>query len=392
MEKYNQFTKELSQRIWGLYVTKQLIKVVFTQYKGNLDLKSMFLRPVELKKKWAIQVTFRHKTKDIFKNYKTKEELFDFIKEYLLCFNQFLIQGKEIQVEGSLKKGEWMVQEKKDIIEKDISYSHDQKKNYLISSEKSFLYHLGVCSTGGHVIPSQQDKFKQINKYAEIMLQELSQLTKLKSSVSIVDMGSGKGYLTFALQEIASSNFGANVHITGIELRPELVTFCNDVVEKLGINNLNFHSLPIEKFEGHMDVLIALHACDTATDYAIAQGIRKEADLIVVAPCCHKQVRKHMQVPGSLMQSLSQGILLERQAEWLTDAIRSLILRLNGYKTKVFEFISAEHTPKNVMIVAHKEKQTEEQINKSRAEISYLKQMFGLEKHFLEELLPDISL
>jgi hypothetical protein len=92
------------------------------------------------------------------------------------------------------------------------------------------------------------------------------------------------------------------------------------------------------------------------------------------------------------MQSLSQGILLERQAEWLTDAIRSLILRLNGYKTKVFEFISAEHTPKNVMIVAHKEKQTEEQINKSRAEISYLKQMFGLEKHFLEELLPDIPL
>jgi hypothetical protein len=209
--------------------------------------------------------------------------------------------------------------------------------------------------------------------------------------LQIVDMGSGKGYLTFALYDLLQRHLEQKVSLLGVELRPELCDFCNEQARSLGWQEgLRFEAMDILNYnEGDIDVLIALHACDTATDIAIAQGIRNGADLIVVAPCCHKQIRKAMKPKGPWAEILKQGILLERQAELLTDALRALLLQREGYKTKVFEFISASDTPKNIMIAAIKTKQalSSEELAALNKDIEMLKSDFGIPEHYLEKLL-----
>jgi hypothetical protein len=166
-----------------------------------------------------------------------------------------------------------------------------------------------------------------------------------------------------------------------------LVDICNTIAQKAGLANLNFVKGTIEKAElNKIDILIALHACDTATDDAIYRGIKSEAELIVCAPCCHKQIRKAMNVTNELNNVTRFGILKERQAEIITDTIRAMILEAHGYKTNVFEFISLEHTPKNVMIVGRK---TKDKKNKKEIlnNIAAIKRLYGIEKHYLETLL-----
>jgi len=174
----------------------------------------------------------------------------------------------------------------------------------------------------------------------------------------VADMGSGKGYLTFALYDYLTNSLGMNTEITGVEYRHDLVNLCNDISEKSAFTQLKFTQSTIEDFDPkNTNILIALHACDTATDDAIAKGIEAEADLIVVAPCCHKQIRREMEKSKAQndLQFLTQhGIFMERQAEMVTDGIRALVLEYFGYSTKVFEFISDTHTPKNAMIIGMK--------------------------------------
>ena len=176
--------------------------------------------------------------------------------------------------------------------------------------------------------------------------------------------------------------------MTGVEFREDLVTICNSIAEKSSFNKLRFlkGTIADTRLE-KIDILIALHACDTATDDAIFRGIKSDASLIVCAPCCHKQIRKAMNVTNELSNVTKFGILKERQAEILTDTIRAMIMEAYGYKTNVFEFISLEHTPKNVMIVGKqtgKENPDKQQI---LSNIAAIKKVYGIEKHYLETLL-----
>ena len=195
-------------------------------------------------------------------------------------------------------------------------------------------------------------KFRQINKFVEL-LSHLTDEANLPSDrpFRMVDMGCGKGYLTFA----ASAFFGSRAAVEGVEIRPGLVDLCNGIVAKGNISNLRFLAGTIEDTPlENVDVLIALHACDTATDDAIAKGIAAEARLIVVSPCCQKELRPQLNAPPVLSEALKHGIFQERQAEFVTDALRAQLLEWAGYRTKVFEFISTEHTAKNLMISAIK--------------------------------------
>ena len=168
----------------------------------------------------------------------------------------------------------------------------------------------------------------------------------------IVDMGSGKGYLTFALYDYLKNSLKLNIKMIGVELRPELVNLCTEIRESCGFNGLEFVSKNINNFKSdEVDILIALHACDTATDSAIFKGIKSNANLIVCAPCCHKQVRRDMKSRSKFNLITKHGIFKERLAEMLTDTLRTLIMEKEGYKTKAFEFISNEHTRKNIMLV-----------------------------------------
>jgi len=220
------------------------------------------------------------------------------------------------------------------------------------------------------------------------MLDELPQ----NKSLHIADMGSGKGYLTFALYDYLVNHLQRDTTMTGVEFRKDLVDLCNQIAVKSGFKNLQFVEGSIEAFDcTGINMLIALHACDTATDDAIYKGIQAHADLIVVAPCCHKQIRREMEQgkkPHELDFILRHGIYLEREAEMITDSMRALFLEYAGYKTKVFEFISEAHTPKNVMIVAQKVQEASEQRQQEAlSKIRAAKTFFGIHKHYLETLM-----
>ena len=232
-----------------------------------------------------------------------------------------------------------------------------------------------------------QDKYRQINHYIEIIDGIVKDL-QLQAPLHIADMGSGKGYLTFALYDYLHNKLQVPATITGVELRPELVATCNAIAAKAGYSQLHFQTGTIASYNAPAtDILIALHACDTATDDAIFKGIEAGAKVIVVAPCCHKQIRKQMKPENELNAITKHGILLERQAEIVTDSIRSLILEMQDYKTKVFEFIATEHTPKNVLIVATKRRTAVNNQADLQEKITGLKTLFRIKEHYLEELM-----
>lgn len=216
------------------------------------------------------------------------------------------------------------------------------------------------------------------------MLEPMLKALNNKNFLRIVDMGAGKGYLTFALYEYLSSNSEIDFELIGVEQRRDIVDEVQAIVKKYGYKQLHFVEGSIADYQMvDPDVLIALHACDTATDDAIAAGILHNAALIVCAPCCHKQIRREMEAATQDFPVIQYGILLERQAEMITDTIRALIMEKYGYKSQIQEFIEAEHTPKNILLSGVKTNQIQN-IAEIDEKIQKLKAQFGIRTHFLE--------
>lgn len=255
---------------------------------------------------------------------------------------------------------------------------HDRKKMYLVPQDSVFLQKLGISSSKGLVFEHSNKKYKQINKYLEIVDSLLKENT---TKLNIADMGSGKAYLSFALYHYLKNIKNIDVTLTGYELRQELVDECNAIATELNFTGLQFVQANIQDtILEKVDLLVSLHACDIATDMAIKAGLVAKAKYMIFAPCCHKQVRKQMMIKNGITK---HGILAERQAEIITDAIRALIMEDNGYSTKVFEFISPEHTSKNIMITAVKTKKN----NNAALEISDIKESYAIQFHYLEKLM-----
>lgn len=354
------------------------------------SLNNIYGRLISLRGELYISLILRHTTKDITKNLKLEgivQLLEDYLGKTFLIANLFTT--KQDWILKYNKKRKVNLIKKKASLEATESLEHDRKKQYLIEANRPFLKALGVSSSKGKVLQPQYDKYKQINKYVEIMSQLIQRLPQ-NQELNVVDMGSGKGYLTFALFDYFKHKTSYPVSITGIELRQHLVDFCNQQAEKLSWGQeLKFIAQNIAEYPNtKIDVLIALHACDIATDIAIAKGIKANASLIVVAPCCHKQIRSQIKCASPMQAILKHGIMEERQAEMLTDGIRSLILEAHGYKTKVFEFISSEHTAKNILITAERIRQAE--VNTEYlSQVDQLKKEFGIQEHYLEMLLNE---
>lgn len=357
--------------------------------------QNIYGRLVKLKKGLALSCTLRYETEDVTKNYLVETELGKQLEDWLgadYLIATLLTTTEDVVLKFNKKRKARLLRTSVRTRKAAIAEEHNIAKQYAISSDQAFLEKLGVTNKEGTILQGYQDKFRQINKYVEIMhaLLEQSDLLSSDKALHIVDMGSGKGYLTFALYEFLQQ-MEQESSILGVELRENLVEFCNEQSNDLGWSeNLRFVAMDILDYNaGDLDVLIALHACDVATDIAIAQGIKNDAALIVTAPCCHKQIRRAMHPKAPWGHILQQGILLERQAELVTDAIRALLLELAGYKVKVFEFISSEHTAKNVMISGVKAAAplSAEERAQREAEIVELKKQFGIEQHYLESLL-----
>jgi len=373
---------------------KELIKLVVSNKQNKKsDLKKVIIKLVKLKNDLKLSFVYNHDTKDITKNFEINEGLI-IIKKLLKTefFNADMFSINETIQLISNKKGNVKIKTTEPTFKAIPELNHDRIKKQRISSINNiYLQELGIVAKNGKILKDKHDKFKQINKYLEtIETLIIDKNITSKSLINIVDMGSGKGYLTFALYDFLTNGLNFDVQITGVEFRQDLVDTCNGIAKKSNFKNLNFRQGTIEKSEfKKIDILIALHACDTATDEAIYQGIKHKSELIIVAPCCQKQIRKQFNVTNEMSSILKFGILKERQAELITDGIRALILEYYGYKTKVFEFISTEHTPKNVMIAGTKvssEKDNEYILEK----IKFIKSFYGIKFHYLEKLLKII--
>ena len=349
--------------------------------------QNVFARLIELKGTTQLSCTFRYTTRDETKNFALTDVSSQI--EAWLKDNFYNIDLFSEDMHWSLqtnKKNKSHLRSSALKTKKTVDKTHDHQKNRPIKNAKArpYLTALGIANKDGEILKSGQKKFKQINKYIELISHLLKE-KPLQKGARIVDMGAGKGYLTFALYDYLVNEQGLDIKMTGIELRPKLVEQCNLIAIVNDFDKLEFIAQDIHEYQpdGGIDMLIALHACDTATDEALVKGINADASIIVVAPCCQKQVRRDMVVPEPLKPILQHGILLERQAELLTDSIRSLVLEAKGYRTKVFEFISTEHTPKNVMITATKHKPRP----RAFEEIETIRAVFGVKKHFLLDLL-----
>jgi len=357
------------------------------------ELRNVFIRPVIIKGKLYYSILYRYKTKDETFNY-NPEELLSQVKHFFgaLFYNMHVFMlDRDLELRLS-RKGTIQTREAPPSFDRLPDLSHDRKKERFIQTRGNvYLQELGVTGKDGAVLPGKGDKFRQIQKYIEILDGLISKITKEQDNVlHITDMGSGKGYLTFALYDHLVNGRDLAVKLTGVEARGELVEDCNRIAGLTGFTGLEFRQGSILDYKpGRMDVLIALHACDTATDDAIFQGIRNNASLIVCAPCCHKQVRKDMNTQASGIPVVRYGILLERQAELLTDNIRALLMQAYGYESQVFEFVSTEHTPKNLMITGVK---TEKSVDTKNIfnEIDVLKKQYGIRNHYLENLLKSL--
>lgn len=233
---------------------------------------------------------------------------------------------------------------------------HDRVRSRKLDAGATWLQRLGVTLPDGRVAKGMESKFRQIHRFLELLDPLLadaeSRFSKEPGRV-LVDMGCGKGYLTFAAAEHLRHRADGPWQVRGIEQRPGLVSLCRDAALATGMSGLEFTEGNIATAEvTRADVLVALHACDTATDEALARGVQLGAALILVAPCCHQEIRPQLVAPQVLERVLRHGIFRERQAEFVTDALRAELLEWAGYQTQVFEFISPEHTGKNLMISA----------------------------------------
>jgi SAM-dependent methyltransferase len=368
-----------------------IIKLILGKYRGSEDgLKNIEIKSVSIKSQDSLSFVYQYKTKDITKNFPAGEGIEairgllggDFKSAHLFSLTE------DIQIEFS-KRGKCMLSRSKATCGNTPDKKHNREKHRTIDQNRPFLTPLGITNDEHQVIPSMSKKWKQINVFLEIFQQALlsSQLSKTQN-INVVDFGSGKGYLTFAVYDFLRNSQGMDAQVTGIELREDLVRFCSNVAVKLEMDNLHFCQGDIKSYTpAKIQVMIALHACDTATDLAIFTGISSGAEIIMCSPCCHKELRQQIIVPPVLKPMLRFGVHLGQEAEMLTDSLRALLLEAAGYETKVFEFISLEHTDKNKMILAVKGERSPDKKAKTLSQINAIKDFYGIKEIQLEALL-----
>ncbi|HIV72733.1 MAG TPA: SAM-dependent methyltransferase [Candidatus Aquabacterium excrementipullorum] len=387
-------------------------KLMLAGYHGDEpQLERVLARPIELRGQPQLSLVWRYKTRDITKNLPLAEALATL--PALLGPRGFRnahlhTPGEEVQLAFS-KKGKGSVRvgkvagadnagaddeaaagahEQRREPHREPNREHNREKHRYLELSRPFLRELGVTDAQGRLVPAMSRKWKQINKFVEVLAGALaaSPLADARQ-VNVVDFGSGKGYLTFAVHDWLRHTRGVDARVTGVELRQDLVALCGGVIDRLGLEGMAYEQGDVRDYHPQaLNVMIALHACDIATDYAIHLGIRAGAEIILSSPCCHKQVRPQLLSPHPLRPILQHGIHLGQEAEMLTDGLRALLLDAAGYDTQVFEFISLEHTNKNKMILAVKRAKPRDN-TEVLAQIREIKAFYGIREQALESLL-----
>ncbi|MBC3376556.1 SAM-dependent methyltransferase [Pseudomonas sp. SWRI92] len=367
------------------------IKLVLAKYCGDEpDLQRLIIKQLMVKDQPCLSFVYRYKTRDITKNFALAEGVQTVAALLPASFKNahLLAVTDEAQLEYSKKGKSSLFKSKPQQLREVPSAGHNREKNRFLDLNRPFLADLGVTNHKHELIPAMSRKWKQINKFIEVFSHALtSSPLALDKPVRVSDFGSGKGYLTFAIHDYLRNTLQAEGLVTGVELREDMVKLCNEAAARLEHPGLDFQHGDVRSVAPRaVDVMIALHACDIATDYAIHMGIRSGASIIMCSPCCHKQIRLQIQSPALLKPMLQYGLHLGQQAEMVTDSLRALFLEACGYETKVFEFISLDHTNKNKMILAVKRAEPVD-ATELLAKIQELKAFYHITEHCLETLL-----
>ncbi len=318
------------------------------------------IRPVELKGELLFQQTLYRGTQVFHHNFDAEEMGKQIVEALSGKMKQAELKGNGLQATVLVsKKGKVTVKTKRvqsatDSVKKDLS--HNREKQYILKEGTSvpFLVGLGVQTPEGKIAKNRYDKFRQINRYLEFIEDILDKLPKDRT-IRIIDFGCGKSYLTFAMYYYLHEMQGRDISVTGLDLKKDVIAHCNQLAESCGYEKLHFEVGDISTYEGEnrVDMVVSLHACDVATDYALEKAVKWGAKVILAVPCCQHEVNR--QIKNELLAPiLKYGLIKERMAALITDAVRANLLEQQGYDTQILEFIDMEHTPKNLLIRAVK--------------------------------------
>lgn len=351
-------------------VNRELVQIVLSNSRNVEKAAKVKVRSVEIRGELLFQETLYRGTQVFHENF-SAEEMMDRIVGYLQeIFKQGEIKTRsEDAVILVSKKGKITIKRKKKAVAeaddqlaaaagKQLYFSHNRVKEYILMDGQpvDFLVGLGVQTPDGKVTKARYDKFRQINRYLEFIEDVLEELPKGRT-LRIIDFGCGKSYLTFAMYYYLHELQGRAIEVTGLDLKTEVIAHCNQLAEELGYEHLHFERGDISTYEGAdaVDMVVSLHACDVATDYALEKAVKWGASVIMAVPCCQHEINK--QIKNDLLKPvLKYGLIRERISALITDALRAELLEQQGYDTKVLEFIDMEHTPKNLLIRAVKRK------------------------------------
>ncbi len=384
--------EKLYEKFEEILADESLIYGVFSGLRRkDLDFNKVRIEPVLIKGLYNIQFSYEYKNKVIHENL-NKEAALEKLKD--LSFNDFrqvnlFTTREDIEVLIS-KKRKLRIGLKKPSRSR-VDLSHNRKKEYILEDgvKHDFLIHLGIMDKNARVKPSRYDKFRQINRFLELVEDVMPRLEK-EEDINIVDFGCGKSYLTFALYYYLVEILGRKVNIIGLDLKEDVIELCNKIAGELNYENLNFIHGDIKDFDlnGDIDMVVTLHACDTATDAAIVKAIGWNSKVLLSVPCCQAEIYSKLE-NSRLEPMLKHGIIKERLASLVTDSLRAEVLEACGYNVQLVEFIDMDHTPKNILIRAYKDKKIDQVASKEA--YKDFKEFFKLEDLFIDRELEKIG-
>lgn len=366
-------------------IGEELYQIILSKAKGSKAITKVKIRPLLLKGRLMFQVS-ETKGTQIFHSNLNKEEVTERIIDYLnKDFSQAeFTPGKLWAMVLISKKGKITIKKKKQEMACQADLSHNKVKNYILPEgvPVPFLVDLGVQTIDGKTVRSRYDKFRQINRYLEFIA-DIMPILPTERRIRIVDFGCGKSYLTFALYYYMKILCKRDIQVVGLDLKEKVIEECNSLAKKYGYENLNFVCGDVVQYQAleAVDMVVTLHACDTATDYALKKAISWGAKVIFTVPCCQHEVNG--QIKNELLQPLLKyGLLKERIAALVTDGIRANLLEEQGYQVQIMEFIDMEHTPKNILIRAVRESNPQKRVTN----VGKMAQFLGVE-NTLQKLL-----
>ena len=338
-------------------LNKEFLSAIISNPREKGGIVKIKIRPVEHKDNILYQCE-EHRNNQVFHHNLNEEEAAGYIENAMQEFKQMQMETRKFRYQVLVsKKGKMTIQRRLQTGRfKEIDLSHNRKKHYILEEGKAvpFLQDLGVMTKDGKIVASRYDKFRQINRFLEFIRDILPKLPKDRE-ITILDFGCGKSYLTFAMYYYLRELEGLDVNIIGLNLKEDVIRHCSELARSYGYDKLHFYQGDIAGYEGvsSVDMVVTLHACDTATDFALAKAVEWGAQVILSVPCCQHELNR--QIRNEMLQPVMRyGILKERMAALITDGLRAELLESKGYETQLLEFIDMEHTPKNILIRAVK--------------------------------------